>query len=85
MDRPAPVEGPVRSRAAGVATEPVQMNAWIRIDPDNRITNERLKAELGQSIQALHCSAPNECMEVGEIRKWLEIRNTLNDKYKEAT
>jgi len=38
------------SRAAAVATEPVQMNAWIRIDPDNRITFICHRNEMGQDV-----------------------------------
>ena len=39
-----------QSRAAGVAEEPVQMNAWIRIDPDNRITFICHRNEMGQDV-----------------------------------
>ena len=39
-----------QSRAAGVATGPVQLNAWIRIDPDNRITFVCHRNEMGQDV-----------------------------------
>ncbi|MBP6815181.1 MAG: xanthine dehydrogenase family protein molybdopterin-binding subunit, partial [Burkholderiaceae bacterium] len=39
-----------QSRAAGVAKGPVELNAWIRIDPDNRITFICHRNEMGQDV-----------------------------------